>query len=40
MVRFHHPAHREEGKLPSIDASFDGVWALVLSGLVPRKDAR
>ena len=39
MIRFHHPAHREEWELPSIDASFDGVWALVLSGLVPRNTA-
>jgi AcrR family transcriptional regulator len=35
-VRFHHPAHREEWRLPAINGSFEGVWALILDGLVPR----
>jgi AcrR family transcriptional regulator len=39
-VRFHHPVHCCEWRLPTISQSFDGVWALLLNGLVPRADAR
>jgi AcrR family transcriptional regulator len=37
--RFHNPAHRDEWRLPTMVAAFDGVWELILNGLVPRKDA-
>lgn len=31
--RFHHPVHASEWTDPSIDASFEAVWALVTNGL-------
>jgi len=37
--RFHHPARRDEWRDPAIGAAFDGVWALILNGLVPRNSA-
>lgn len=32
-ARFHNPAHAPEWADPGIDAAFEGVWSLVLSGL-------
>lgn len=32
--RFHNPAHAAEWADPAIDAAFEGVWALVLAGLL------
>jgi AcrR family transcriptional regulator len=32
-TRFHNPAHMAEWKDPTIDAQFDDVWLLILSGL-------
>lgn len=32
-ARFHNPAHAAEWADPTIDAAFEGVWALVLAGL-------
>lgn len=34
-TRFHHPIHASEWSDPSIEAAFEGVWSLILSGLVP-----
>jgi AcrR family transcriptional regulator len=34
--RFHHPAARSEWTRPGIDESFEGVWALLRNGLLPR----
>lgn len=31
--RFHNPAHAAEWRDPAIDASFEGVWSLLLAGL-------
>jgi len=31
--RFHNPAHAPEWSDPAIDAAFEGVWSLVLTGL-------
>lgn len=39
-VRFHDPVHAAEWTDPSIDAAFDSVWALLMTGLgarVPRR---
>lgn len=33
-TRFHNPAHAAEWADPAIDAAFEGVWALVLAGLL------
>jgi AcrR family transcriptional regulator len=35
-TRFHDPAHASEWSDPDIDATFDGVWSLILVGLRPR----
>jgi AcrR family transcriptional regulator len=35
-ARFHNPAHAAEWQAPDIDAAFEGVWSLVLSGLIGR----
>lgn len=35
-ARFHHPAHASEWSDPDIDANFEEVWALILSGLTPK----
>lgn len=32
-ARFHNPTHAAEWADPTIDAAFEGVWALVLAGL-------
>jgi Tetracyclin repressor-like, C-terminal domain len=32
-VRFHHPAHAAEWLDPTIDATYDEVWALLMDGL-------
>ncbi len=32
-TRFHNPAHAQEWSSPDIDASFEGVWSLLLYGL-------
>ncbi len=32
-ARFHHPAHAPEWSHPDIDATFEEVWALILTGL-------
>ncbi|HEY9641231.1 MAG TPA: TetR family transcriptional regulator [Coleofasciculaceae cyanobacterium] len=32
-LRFHHPAHAAEWSGPNIDADFDQVWQLILTGL-------
>jgi len=32
--RFHHPAHAAEWGEPNIDDAFNGVWTLVLNGLL------
>ncbi len=32
-ARFHHPAHAAEWAHPDIDAAFEEVWALLVSGL-------
>lgn len=32
-ARFHNPVHAPEWSDPGIDAAFEGVWSLVLSGL-------
>ena len=37
--RFHNPAHRDEWQQPTMSAAFDGVWELILNGLVPPKGA-
>ena len=34
--RFHHPAHQLEWAHPAIDADFEAVWTLILSGLTAR----
>lgn len=40
-ARFHNPIHAPEWSDPGIDAAFEGVWALVVSGLgAPRAPAR
>ena len=31
--RFHHPAHAEEWLDPTIDATYDDVWRLIMDGL-------
>jgi len=31
--RFHNPAHAAEWRDPAIDASFEGVWSLLVAGL-------
>lgn len=36
--RFHNPAHAAEWSDPGIDAAFERVWALVLSGVRPVRD--
>jgi len=36
-TRFHNPAHAQEWSSPDIDASFEGVWSLLLYGLGVRK---
>lgn len=36
-TRFHKPAHAAEWSDPGIDAAFDRVWSLILSGLAARK---
>jgi len=36
---FHSPVHRDQWQRPWIGSSFDGVWALILDGLVPRTGA-
>ncbi len=33
-TRFHDPAHAAEWSDPDIDAAFDGVWSLIMSGLL------
>jgi AcrR family transcriptional regulator len=33
-IRFHHPVHADEWSNPSIDADFEQVWRLMLTGLV------
>jgi AcrR family transcriptional regulator len=38
--RFHHPAHAAEWGNPGIDAAFDDVWQLLMSGLVKTPRAR
>lgn len=38
--RFHHPAHRDEWRLPGTRAAFEAVWDLIRSGLVPRQRTR
>ncbi|GAA2052762.1 TetR family transcriptional regulator [Catenulispora yoronensis] len=35
-ARFHHPAGRSAWVRPRIDASFEGVWDLLRTGLLPR----
>lgn len=35
-TRFHHPAHAAEWSDPDLDAAFEGVWSLILTGLRPR----
>jgi len=37
-ARFHNPAHAGEWVDPSIDAAFEGVWSLILLGLVRRRE--
>jgi hypothetical protein len=39
-ARFHHPVHAAEWRDPQIDAAFDGVWRLVLAGLVNSGETR
>ena len=36
-MRFHNPAHVQEWSDPDIDASFEGVWSLLLYGLGARR---
>jgi AcrR family transcriptional regulator len=36
-ARFHNPAHASEWLDPNIDAAFEGVWSLILSGLAGRR---
>ncbi|HEX2909947.1 MAG TPA: TetR family transcriptional regulator [Chloroflexia bacterium] len=36
-ARFHNPAHASEWSDPGINAAFEGVWSLILSGLAVRK---
>jgi len=36
-TRFHNPAHVQEWSDPGIDASFEGVWSLLLYGLGVRR---
>jgi len=38
--RFHHPAHANEWADPDIDEAFEGVWELMLAGLVKTPRAR
>jgi AcrR family transcriptional regulator len=38
--RFHHPAHAAEWGDPSIDDAFDGVWRLLMAGLLAVNPAR
>jgi hypothetical protein len=33
--KFHHPAHAAEWADPSIDAAYNDVWQLLMSGLCP-----
>jgi AcrR family transcriptional regulator len=33
--KFHHPAHAAEWADPTIDAAYDDVWQLLMSGLCP-----
>ena len=33
--KFHHPAHAAEWADPAIDAAYDDVWQLLMSGLYP-----
>ncbi len=33
--KFHHPAHAAEWADPCIDAAFNDVWQLLMSGLCP-----
>jgi AcrR family transcriptional regulator len=33
--KFHHPAHAAEWADPAIDAAYDDVWQLLMSGLCP-----
>ena len=39
-ARFHNPAHASEWSNPGIDAAYERVRALVLSGLTPRRSRR
>lgn len=39
-TRFHHPAHAVEWDAPSIDADFEGVWRLVMDGLLRRDEQK
>lgn len=39
-ARFHNPVHAAEWRDPGIDAAFEGVWMLVLSGLGAGRDPR
>ena len=39
-ARFHNPAHAPEWSNPGIDAAYERVRALVLSGLAPRRSRR
>lgn len=32
-MRFHHPAHAHEWAAPTIDAEWDSVWELILTGI-------
>ena len=32
-ARFHHPVHAPEWQAPDLDAEFDAVWSLILTGL-------
>lgn len=39
-ARFHNPVHAAEWRDPGIDAAFEGVWTLVLSGLGAGRNPR
>ncbi len=36
-LRFHHPVHADEWNDPGIDAAFNDVWQLLITGLVQRR---
>lgn len=39
-TRFHHPAHALEWDAPSIDSDFEGVWQMVMNGLLRHPELR